>query len=214
LAPFSAHEGQLLETLGVSVALSLRNADSHRRLHDLALRDPLTGALNRRALEEPLTREWKAKRRYGASGCLILMDLDFFKTVNDVLGHPAGDDVLRQTAVLLKATVRDIDSIARYGGEEFAVVLPHTDLAQAAILADRIRAAIERHPFILADGHARLTASLGVAALTGDMAAVGDWIEAADSALYRAKAEGRNRVATHDPTAAFPVAAAAVCAAA
>ncbi|ALA58563.1 putative Diguanylate cyclase [Nitrospira moscoviensis] len=213
--PFTDQERQLLATVGTSVALSLRNADSHRHLQDLALRDPLTGLLNRRALDGPLARELKAGLRYGAPACLILLDLDYFKTVNDRLGHQAGDEVLRDVAALLSATVRDVDSVARYGGEEFAVVLPHTDLAQADRLAERIRAAIERRAFQLSDGQVRITASFGVAApRRADSASVADWIAAADQALYLAKAQGRNRVVTQRPGSSSPAAAAALCVAA
>ena len=211
--PFTEQEQQLLATVGASLALTLRNAESHRHLQELALRDPLTGLLNRRALDGPLARELKAGLRYGTAACLILLDLDYFKTVNDLLGHVAGDEVLRSIAALVRETVRDVDSVGRYGGEEFAVVLPHTQLAQAETLAERIRAGIERHAFQLEDGQVRLTASLGIAALQApDVATVAEWVSAADQALYQAKAGGRNRVMTHGPGASAP--AAALCLAA
>lgn len=213
--PFTEQERQLLATVGTSLALSLRNAESHRHLQDLALRDPLTGVLNRRALDGPLTRELKTGLRYGTAACLILLDLDYFKTVNDVLGHVAGDEVLRAIAALVRDTVRDVDSVGRYGGEEFAVVLPHTHLAQAETLAERIRAGIERHAFELEDSQVRLTASLGVAALqAAEVATVADWVSAADQALYQAKAGGRNRVVAHGPDSSAPARAAALCLAA
>lgn len=213
--PFTEQEQQLLATVGTSLALSLRNAESHRHFQDLALRDPLTGILNRRALDGPLTRELKTGLRYGTAACLILLDLDYFKTVNDVLGHVAGDEVLRAIAALVRDTVRDVDSVGRYGGEEFAVVLPHTHLAQAETLAERIRAGIERHAFELEDSQVRLTASLGVAALqAADVATVAEWVSAADQALYQAKARGRNRVVAHRPDSSAPGRAAALCLAA
>lgn len=213
--PFSKHEHHLLATVGTSVALTLRNAETHHRLQDLALRDPLTGALNRRALDAPLTRELKAGLRYGTPACLILLDLDYFKTVNDLLGHRAGDHVLTDMARLVQGTVRDVDSVARYGGEEFAVILPHTQLDQAYILAERIRAGIERHAFDVGDGQVRLTASLGVASMQANgVATVADWIAAADQALYRAKGRGRNCVVTYRPDAPSPAQSAAVCLAA
>jgi diguanylate cyclase (GGDEF)-like protein len=213
--PFTEQEKQLLATVGASLALTLRNADTHQQIQDLALRDPLTGVLNRRALDGPLTRELKAGLRYGTPACLLLVDLDYFKTVNDLLGHVAGDDVLRGVAALMQDTVRNVDSVGRYGGEEFAVVLPHTDLDQAQALAERIRATIERHAFKLEDGHVRITASIGLAALHDSaIATVGDWISAADSALYEAKSRGRNLVVTHTPANLAPAQAAAVCLAA
>lgn len=213
--PFTDQEQQLLATVGTSLALTLRNADTHQQLQDLALRDPLTEVLNRRALDGPLTRELKAGLRYGTPACLILLDLDYFKTVNDVLGHVAGDEVLKEVAGLVRETVREVDSVGRYGGEEFAVVLPHTDLEQAQTLAERMRAAIERHAFDLEDSHVRLTTSIGIASLhDSDIATVAEWISAADSALYEAKARGRNRVVIHTPGSCAPAQAAALCVAA
>jgi len=213
--PFTEQEQQLLATVAASLALTLRNADTHQQIQEMALRDPLTDILNRRALDGPLTRELKAGLRYGTPACVLLLDLDYFKTVNDLLGHIAGDDVLKCVAALIRNTVRDIDSVARYGGEEFAVVLPHTDLGQAQALAERIRAIIEWHAFDLEDGHVRITASIGLASLHDSaIATVGDWIAAADSAVYEAKSRGRNRVVTHNPCHHTPAQAAALCVAA
>lgn len=213
--PFTEQEQQLLTTVGASLALTLRNADTHQHLQDLALRDPLTGVLNRRALDGPLTRELRAGLRYGAPASLLLLDLDYFKTVNDVLGHVAGDDVLKKVATLVHETVRDVDSVGRYGGEEFAVILPHTHLEQAQTLAERIRSVIERHAFDLEDSHVRLTASIGVASSgAADIATIADWISAADAALYSAKAQGRNRVMVHNPGSYAPALTAALCVAA
>ncbi len=213
--PFTEQELQILATIGASLALTLRNADIHQQMQDLALRDPLTSVLNRRALDVPLTRELQAGLRYGAPACLILLDLDFFKTVNDVLGHVAGDQVLKEIAALMRETVREVDSIGRYGGEEFAVVLPHTDLEQAQTLAERLRAIIEQHAFDLEDGQVRMTASMGIASLHDSaIATVTDWITAADSALYEAKSQGRNRVVIHASGSSAPAPAATVCLAA
>ncbi|MBH0178961.1 MAG: GGDEF domain-containing protein [Nitrospira sp.] len=129
---------------------------------------------------------------------MLLLDLDYFKSVNDCLGHVAGDGVLERVAALVQERVREVDSVGRYGGEEFAVVLPHTDLSQAQALAERIRAEIERRAFDLDDGSVRITASFGVASLhDSSIESIGRWIAAADSALYEAKSHGRNRVAVH-----------------
>ncbi len=213
--PFTDQEQQLLTTAGASLALALRNADSYQQIQQAALRDPLTEVLNRRALDGPLTREWRAGLRYGTPACLLLLDLDYFKTVNDVLGHVAGDEVLRQVARLVQNTVREVDSVVRYGGEEFAIVLPHTDVAQARRLAERIRAAVERQAFRLADGHARLTVSIGLASVRGaHIRSTAHWIAAADAALYAAKSQGRNQVVTHHAGAPVPPSAAALCGAA
>lgn len=213
--PFSEQEHQLLATVGTSLSLSLRNADTYQDIQELASRDPLTGVLNRRSLDGPLTREFKAGLRYGASACLMLLDLDYFKTVNDRLGHTAGDRVLKDLAKLMIDTVRDIDIVGRYGGEEFAVILPHTSLEQAQSLADRLRILIERQAFNLDDGMVRTTVSVGIAdAPHPTIASIADWVNAADTALYAAKAQGRNRVVVYSPLHLAPVQAAALCAAA
>lgn len=208
--PYTGQEQQLLATIAAALAVALGNADVHGQIQKLALRDPLTGVLNRRALNGPLQQELNAGRRYGASACLLLLDLDYFKSVNDRLGHVAGDGVLERVAALVQERVREVDSVGRYGGEEFAVVLPHTDLSQAQALAERIRAEIERRAFDLDDGSVRITASFGVASLhDSSIDSIGRWIAAADSALYEAKAQGRNRVAVHaDHRAGRPHAAA------
>ena len=132
------------------------------------------------------------------SACLLIIDIDYFKTVNDRLGHPAGDMVLKQLAALMTDTVRDIDMVGRYGGEEFMIILPHTSIEQALSLAERLRTSIECHAFDVEDGIVRLTASIGIADVCDPaIASVDDWVNAADMALYDAKAQGRNRVVVH-----------------
>ena len=127
---------------------------------------------------------------------LLIMDVDFFKNYNDTLGHPAGDEVLRQLSAILKHTVRDNDIVARYGGEEFAIILPSTGKKGAAALAERIRKKVEKHKFpdeeVQPNG--TLTISIGCATYPDDAVIMEDLIVAADRALYSAKAQGRNRV--------------------
>ena len=195
---FSEAEFQVLSTVGTSLALAFRNADTHRQIQELASRDSVTGLLNRRALEAVLVREFQAGSRYRASACFLLVDLDYFKVVNDHLGHLAGDQVLTSVAVLMRGAVRDIDAVGRYGGEEFGIVLPHTDLNRAMVLAERLRRQIESQEFEAGEGAVRMTASIGVAHIPDvGIHSVSDWIAAADSALYDAKALGRNRVVVH-----------------
>ncbi len=200
LEPFTQQERQLLDTVGTALALSLQNLDAHRRTQDITMRDPLTEILNRHGFEGALTRELKVALRYGVPACLLLLDLDHFKTVNECLGHAAGDHVLRTAAELIRATVRDIDVVGRYGGNTFAVILPHTDRGQTRVLAERLRERIEQHPFAVEAGQVRTTASIGLAAVP-DMAVASfaDWMGAADSALNHAKAQGRNCVVLHTP---------------
>jgi len=206
---FTEDEQQLLATIGTSLSLTMRNADAHQALQDMALRDSLTGLLNRRALDEPLMRELKSGLRYGAPACLMILDLDYFKTVNDRLGHRAGDLVLRELAAVMTDTVRDVDMVGRYGGEEFAIILPYTSIAQAHVLAERLRALIESHAFDVEDGTVRLTASIGIADVCNPaIATIEDWVNAADTALYEAKARGRNQVVVHESVPLTPAQAA------
>jgi diguanylate cyclase (GGDEF)-like protein len=203
---FTEADFHVLSTVGTSLSLAFRNADTHRQIQELALRDSLTGLLNRRALEEVLAREFKAGSRYSASACFLLVDLDYFKVVNDQLGHLAGDKVLTSMAALMRRAVRDIDAIGRYGGEEFGVVLPHTDLDRALVLAERLRRQIECQAFEAGEGSVRMTASIGIAHIPDvTIRSVSDWIAAADSALYDAKALGRNRAVVHVPDQALSV---------
>jgi diguanylate cyclase (GGDEF)-like protein len=208
---FSEAEFLVLSTVGTSLALALRNADTHRQIQELASRDSLTGLLNRRTFEEVLAREFKAGSRYSASACFLLVDLDYFKVVNDRLGHLAGDQVLTSMAALMRKAVRDIDAVGRYGGEEFGIVLPHTDLDRALVLAERLRRQIECQAFEAGEGSVRMTASIGIAHIPDvTIRSVSDWIAAADSALYDAKALGRNRVAVYVADQALLVESAAL----
>jgi diguanylate cyclase (GGDEF)-like protein len=151
--------------------------------------------LNRRALTNRLGIELERARRYEAVMTMLMIDIDHFKHVNDTHGHLVGDDVLREVAAYLKATVRSVDLVARYGGEEFVVVLPETAAAGAMIFAERIRQHIATNPFVPADGPLSITASIGVAVYPADgIDTVEDLLAGADDALYRAKAQGRDRV--------------------
>lgn len=161
--------------------------------------DPLMGIYNRRHLDRRLEEEFDRARRYGFPLTLLLLDIDHFKKVNDEHGHPAGDLVLKGIGGILNATVRNVDVAARYGGEEVVVLLPHTHEADAAILAERIRRTIEGHPFPIdtPGGQAvslRCTVSIGVASMGPECAGGAKLVEMADTAMYRAKQDGRNRV--------------------
>lgn len=195
---FSESELQLLSMVGTSLSLALHNAAIHQQMQELASRDGLTGLLNRRALEEVLSRELKAGTRYRASACLILVDVDHFKQVNDLFGHVGGDRVLTEIATVMQEAVRDTDSVGRYGGEEFGIVLPHTDLTRAAVLAERLRDQIEHHVFGVDGESVRITVSVGIAQIPDKtIGTVLEWMAAADAALYEAKGCGRNGVVIH-----------------
>ncbi len=126
---------------------------------------------------------------------MLVLDIDFFKTINDSYGHDAGDDVLREFAIRIKKSIRGIDLACRYGGEEFVVVMPETDMAVATMVAERLRRRIATEPFpIQQDGRLiEVTISIGLAALGRDDSAA-SVLKRADQALYRAKRDGRNRV--------------------
>jgi two-component system cell cycle response regulator len=168
----------------------------NRRLEELAHTDPLTKALNRRALGERLAAEMERVRRYSTTMSVLLIDLDHFKLINDTHGHLAGDGVLFEVAELLQRVVRAVDVVARYGGEEFVVVLPETGGAGAEAFAERLRELIEGQPFVASRGRAiRLTTSIGVSSFPDfGVESVEDLLSKADQALYRAKSDGRNRV--------------------
>jgi diguanylate cyclase (GGDEF)-like protein/PAS domain S-box-containing protein len=173
------------------------------QLSALALTDGLTGLANRRAFDHDLDREWRRTLREGSQISLLLLDIDHFKEFNDRYGHQVGDDCLRAVAIALTEAVRSIDVAARYGGEEIAVILPSTDTAGAVALAEKIRSAIEALDLTHEgnpQGGSRVTASVGVATALarhgGTMRMPESLLLAADNALYKAKHEGRNRIAT------------------
>jgi diguanylate cyclase (GGDEF)-like protein len=197
---FTPREREALETVGAALSLALRHAKTHQQARTNALRDPLTDLLNPQAFESALMRELSVGLRYGVPSCLLLLDLDFFRIVNDRLGHTAGDQVLKMAADLIRGTVRDSDIVGRYRGNTFAVVLPHTDRQQARALAERLRERVERYPFTIEAGQVRTTASIGLAAIPDTtVVSVSEWIMVGDVALNDAKSQGRNRVILHAP---------------
>jgi len=162
---------------------------------ELALKDPLTGLFNRRHFDERLRLELRRAQREGAPVGLLLCDLDHFKRVNDGYGHPAGDAVLREAARRIGEAVRDVDVVCRFGGEEFAVVLPACALEEACQVAERVRRSVSALPIPL-DGTTSLpvTVSVGVSAFPSPVNNALELARAADTALYRAKSRGRDRV--------------------
>jgi diguanylate cyclase (GGDEF)-like protein len=160
-----------------------------------ALHDELTGLHNRRAIDEILEREVSRAQRSGSSLGLVLCDIDNFKRINDSFGHQVGDSVIREIGKRMKAVLRPYDVIGRYGGEEYIVILPDADLRLAQEIAERLRIAVYEHKLEPSTGGIRVAISLGVTALAkGDTPDLERLIRAADTALYRAKEAGRNRV--------------------
>ena len=170
-------------------------AEYHEELYRLAIVDALTGVHNKRYFLEFLGRELGYSTRYHRCLSLAMIDLDRFKSVNDQMGHLAGDVALRDLAAYLKRTVRKGDLIARYGGEEFAVVMPETNSDGAWKFAERLRTLVESHPFRYEDKTFYMTVSVGVASSDGEnWITSNEMIRQADEKLYQAKQEGRNRV--------------------
>jgi len=157
-----------------------------------AFKDALTGLNNRNAFDTKLKQEYLRWDRYGFPMSLIVLDIDFFKNVNDTYGHLAGDKVLQVIGRLMKTATREVDFAARYGGEEFVVLLPETDTKSAYKVAEKIRKMVEKKPFHSGDSQVTVTISAGIASFVkGDKRK--DPFARADDALYRAKREGRNR---------------------
>ena len=164
--------------------------------HNLAIHDQLTGLYNRYELLEMLAHSGAQSRRSGKPLAMLMLDIDYFKLVNDRYGHLVGDEVLRQVARRANERLRRSDVMTRYGGEEFLALLPDTDLEGAIVVAQDIRQAIEMHPMVVGGKEIPITISIGVhAGVFGNALDAADaMISASDRALYQAKEQGRNRI--------------------
>jgi two-component system cell cycle response regulator len=194
--PFDPHELQVRLRTGTRiVTLQAELIEAREALRVQAMHDALTGVWNRRAILEVLAKELARSKREGPPIAVAIADLDHFKRINDTYGHVVGDTVLCETTSRMRALLRPYDAMGRYGGEEFLVVLPGCSSQDALKLAERLRIGVSQEPVKLSEGTIQVTCSLGVAA--SDTVAVLDamaLIGVADSALYRAKAAGRNRI--------------------
>lgn len=189
---FSEEELPTLEHLLVSLLYPLRNALKFQEMVQCARLDPLTGVQNRASLNGELARNIKLARRHAAPFSVLVMDLDHFKSVNDELGHSFGDKVLRAFTDRARSCMRDSDQFFRYGGEEFVALLPNTDHKGALRLAERIRKTMANDPVTYSDQSTKVTVSIGAANLC-DTDTEESLFERADTALYQAKSDGRNR---------------------
>jgi diguanylate cyclase (GGDEF)-like protein len=170
-------------------------AEYHEEIYRLTITDALTNVANKRYLLDFLTRELARTARHACPLSVVMMDIHRFKAINDTYGHLVGDFVLRELADCIQKNVREEELFARYGGEEFALVLPETTRDQARLAAERFRKLIEDHSFEYEQKRLPITISLGVATTTGEGPCTSeDLLLQADANLYRAKAEGRNRV--------------------
>lgn len=193
-APFDHGVADLVGLLGRELGGSIRMTSLVEQANRLATTDPLTGLMNRRAFANTLTAESARAERCGAELSVLLLDIDHFKSINDRYGHPTGDAVIAHLGATVASVVRPYDSIARWGGEEFVLLLPNADGDSAAVVAERIRQAIERTNVTAVSGETvKFTASIGVATRVRSEAHEA-LIERADQAMYQAKTSGRNRV--------------------
>jgi len=174
-----------------------RIIELERRLHRLAGQDSLTGLATQRVMYRNLHSEWSRSQRYRLPLSVVMLDIDFFKRVNDTYGHAAGDDVLRRVAESMSLSCRESDLLCRYGGEEFCAILPETTETNAALWADRVRESVAAKPIKIGDDTIDITASFGVAQMSTDTDCAEELVDCADQALLLAKRSGRNRVIPH-----------------
>ncbi len=179
------------------LALSSANQalrETNAELHQISITDGLTGLFNRKHIMELLSREKSRSQRSGSKWSILMLDIDYFKEINDTYGHPIGDKVLRRLAETLTSSVRQCDLVGRYGGEEFMVILPESTIADAARTAERIRANVGNLQFIEEQENFAITVSIGVAGYPDHGEDTEKMLSCADNALYMAKSGGRNRV--------------------
>ena len=187
--------------VGPNILKYLSGADAEARYHEeiykLTILDVPTQTFNKRYLAEMLDREVTRARRHTRPLALLMLDIDFFKKVNDTHGHLAGDYVLRELSKLIQGRVRREEIFARYGGEEFAILMPETTLDGAVSLAENVRSRVAAHRFEFQGVHIPITVSLGVAEMSSSAEGVAtDLVALADAKLYEAKRGGRNRVSS------------------
>jgi diguanylate cyclase (GGDEF)-like protein len=185
-AELSNREARLQMMSVLNQALQLETKELSGQAHS----DPLTGALNRQGLREALVKQWQSPTPLAETASVIFIDLDYFKKINDLHGHPVGDEVLRRFAAMVQAEIRTTDKLVRWGGEEFLIICPATTAYQAMMLAEKLRLGMGHQ---LWPSRLDVTASFGVTALVNGED-LGEGIKRADAALYRAKANGRDRV--------------------
>ncbi len=204
---FTEEDGQLLNAIATYAVVAIERSEFYRRSEELkkiSITDSLTGLLNRRYFQERLAEEVERSKRHRLPLSLIIMDIDDFKGFNDRFGHLAGDEALKTTAWALRNSIRAIDVAARYGGEEFTMILPQTTKQDAMVIAERFCREIENINFRAETSQpisTKLTVSLGLASCPEDATQLDDLIKLADTALYAAKAQGKNRVVVYEKPA-------------
>jgi diguanylate cyclase (GGDEF)-like protein len=199
---YSGRQIKLLEKVALQIAAPVENAQLYVRMEQKSRMDELTGLFNRRHFEERLKEEISRHSRYGDVLSVFMLDLDNFKTYNDVYGHPAGDILLSQVGKIIKSSVRDADQAFRYGGDEFVVILPQTAREDAYVVAERVREQLAKE---MEKKALTVTCSIGLASYPTDGVISGELVTAADTALYYAKWTGGNRIYLSSKISSEPV---------
>ncbi|TCK08432.1 sensor domain-containing diguanylate cyclase [Marinobacterium mangrovicola] len=187
------HIGIIIYDMTDAAISHQRLAKANEELQSLSRTDRLTGLNNRGYWEECLEREYNRFLRSGQPSCLIMLDIDHFKKINDTYGHPAGDKAIRALSSLIQNHIRSTDIAGRYGGEEFAILLPDTADYQAEVLAERLRLAVQALEIVYREQSFVFTISLGIAQASADDSDHDHWLRRADQALYQSKLQGRDQ---------------------
>jgi diguanylate cyclase (GGDEF)-like protein len=191
---YGEEEKDLLMTIASSSAIALENARLYQSARELSLTDDLTGLGNYRYFCDLLEKEIERALRHGTPLTLVMLDSDRLKYINDMYGHVIGDMHLIRLADTMRAAARKSDILARYAGDEFMVILPNTTKADGLVVAERLRAEMERSPLMVEGTPVTATISLGVASMPESGRSVDSLVRAADAAMYEAKRQGKNRV--------------------
>jgi diguanylate cyclase (GGDEF)-like protein len=196
---FKKNEISLFNKIALEISKVVDKTLLFRQTKELSITDDLTGLYNRRYFNERIDREVQRSRRYKRPLAILMIDIDHFKIYNDINGHLMGDEILKRIGHTLENNVRKTDILARYGGEEFVVILPEIDKANAIQVAEKLRSTIEikRFPHEQKQPNGKLTISVGIATLHDDSDVTKELIDFADRALYKAKADGRNRIVVY-----------------
>jgi diguanylate cyclase (GGDEF)-like protein/PAS domain S-box-containing protein len=201
---YDSNQIRMIETFSTQTSAAIENAQLFNKMERLAITDGLTGLYNHRYFSELAEKELARAVRYQKPLSLIMIDLDYFKHVNDQFGHLKGDQILQQISRNCTKILRKIDIISRYGGEEFCILLPETKIKEAVAAAERLREAIASSQLVFEEGIVKVTGSLGVSSLGMCEPEIKKLIDCADKALYDAKKAGRNQVKVYKPEKGFP----------
>ncbi|MCP4685093.1 MAG: diguanylate cyclase [bacterium] len=192
---FSDRDEQMLSVVARSAGLALENADLHKRTEEMSIIDELTGSFNYRYFIQKFQEEKKRAVRYDLPLSIIMVDIDWFKKLNDGYGHEVGNIVLKSLAGVIQGCIRDVDIFSRYGGEEFVVILPQTPQSEAVHIGERIREQVENHVIDAGtSGKLKITVSVGVSSFPENGRSEEELVSVADQALYQAKDSGKNLV--------------------